>query len=141
PDPEWYEIIGVVAHERHQTLAADGREAIFFADGHLGGANANRWAIRTTGDPNAIISAVRAAVARVDPLIPIGEMQPMSALVDKAMGQNKFALVLTSVFAIIAAMLAAIGLYGVLSTVVRQRTAEIGVRMAFGAPRSSILQL
>jgi putative ABC transport system permease protein len=65
----------------------------------------------------------------------------MTALVDRAMASTRFALALITVFAAIAVMLAAVGLYGVLSTVVRQRTAEIGVRMAFGAPTSSIFQL
>ena len=65
----------------------------------------------------------------------------MSALVDRAQAPTRFALVLTSVFAGIAAVMAVIGLYGVLSTSVRQRTAEIGVRMAFGAERASIFKL
>jgi putative ABC transport system permease protein len=77
----------------------------------------------------------------VNPLVPLAEVQPMSALVDRAMASTRFALALIATFAVIAALLAAIGLYGVLSTVVRQRTAEIGVRMAFGAPKSSIFQL
>ena len=65
----------------------------------------------------------------------------MQALVSRAMAPTRFALVLIGVFAAIAAVLAAVGLYGVLSTTVRQRTAEIGVRMAFGAPQGSIFRL
>ena len=80
-------------------------------------------------------------MARVDPAVALADVQPMSALVDRAQAPTWFALVLTSVFAAIAAILAAVGLYGVLSTVVSQRTAEIGVRLAFGAERRAIFRL
>ena len=140
-EPEWFEVIGVVDRERHESLAVDGRETLFVTDGLFGFGAANRWAVRTAGDPSGIVSAVRAAVKEVDAQVPLAEVQPMTELVDRAMASTRFALALITVFAVIAAILAAVGLYGVLSTVVRQRTAEIGVRMAFGAPTSSIFQL
>jgi putative ABC transport system permease protein len=141
PEPEWYEVIGVVDRERHETLAADGREAMFLTDGLFGHGAVSRWVVRTSGDPNALVPAIRAAVREVDRQMPIAEVQPMTAFVDRAMASTRFALALIAVFAAIAVVLAAVGLYGVLSTVVRQRTAEIGVRMAFGANTSSIFQL
>jgi putative ABC transport system permease protein len=140
-EPEWYEVIGVVEHQRNITPASDSREAVFFADGYFFHAYAGRWAVRTTGDPSAIAPAVRAEIARIDPLIPLGEVQPMRAFVDVAMAPTRFAFALITVFAVIAGLLAAVGLYGVLSTAVRQRTSEIGVRMVFGAPKASIFQL
>ncbi|HEX6049995.1 MAG TPA: ABC transporter permease [Gemmatimonadaceae bacterium] len=140
-EPEWFEVIGVVDRQRHESLAADGREGIFLADGLFGHGAANRWVVRTTADPVSLTPAVRAAVAELDDRAPVAEVQPMTALVDQAMASTRFALALIAVFAVIAAVLAAVGLYGVLSTVVRQRTAEIGVRMAFGAPTRSIFQL
>jgi putative ABC transport system permease protein len=140
-EPEWYEVIGLVEHQRNVTPAADSREAVFFADGYFFHAFAGRWAVRTTGDPSAIAPAVRAEIARIDPLIPVAEVQPMQAFVDRAMAPTRFAFALITVFAVIAGLLAAVGLYGVLSTAVRQRTAEIGVRMVFGAPKASIFQL
>jgi putative ABC transport system permease protein len=139
--PTPFDVIGVVAHQRHATLAVDGREALFFPDGTRGFGVAGRWVVRTSGDPAALADAVKAAVARVDPRLAISEVQPMQAFVDRAQAPTRFALVLTAVFAAIAAVLAAIGLYGVLSTSVRQRTAEIGVRMAFGAERGAIFRL
>ncbi len=141
PEAEWYEVIGVVAHQRHASLATAGPEAIFMMDGHFGHGFAGRWAVRTAGDPNQIIAAVRAAVAQVDPRAPLAEIQPMTTFVDKAMAPIRFTATLIGIFAAVAVILAGVGLYGVLSTIVRQRTAEIGMRMVFGAPRSSILNL
>ena len=141
PEAEWWDVIGVVAHQRHGSLAIDGPEAMFIVDGYLGHGAAGRWAVRTSGDPASYIPAVRAAVASVDPRAPLAEVQPMSAFVDKAMAPIRFTATLIGIFAAVAVMLAAVGLYGVLSTIVRQRTAEIGMRMVFGAPRGSILNL
>jgi putative ABC transport system permease protein len=140
-EPEWLDVIGVVGHQRHESLAAAGREAIFFPDAFFNAGAVARWAVRTTGDPARLGPAARATVAELEPRLPVAELQPMQAFVDRAMGPTRFALVLIGVFAVIAAVLAAVGLYGVLSTVVRQRTAEIGVRMAFGAESRSIFRL
>ena len=140
-EPEWHEVIGVVRHQRKISPATDSDETLYMADGYLNHGPATRWAVRSTMDPGALGAAVRSAITEIDPLIPAAEMQPYSALVDRAMAPTRFALALITAFAVIAAMLAAVGLYGVLSTGVRQRTAEIGVRMVFGAPTSSIFQL
>src|SRR6185312_1879421 len=125
PEALWYTVIGVVAHERDETLASDGREVLFIAD----------------GDPAALAPAVRVAVHTFDPSLSIAEVQPMQVFVDRAEAPTRFALALISTFAAIAIILAAVGLYGVLSTVVRQRTPELGMRMAFGAPSRSIFRL
>ena len=140
-DPEWFEVIGVVDRERHETLAADSREAMFLTDGLFGHGAVSRWVVRTNGDPNTLVPTVRSAIKEVDRQMPVAEVQPMATFVDRAMASTRFALALIATFAAIAVVLAAVGLYGVLSTVVRQRTAEIGVRMAFGANTSSIFQL
>ena len=130
------EIIGVVKHQRHESMAEDGREGIFFP-----AAGAPKWAVRTTNSPESMAASVRAALAELDPRMGVSDMHPMSEDVDKSMAPTRFAVVLISIFAGIAVLLAVVGLYGVLSTAVRQRTAEIGVRMAFGATHANILRL
>jgi putative ABC transport system permease protein len=141
PEAEWVEIIGVVAHQRDESLADRGREQVYFVDAFVGSGAANRWAIRTDGDSAKYGSDVRAAVNAVDSHLLITEMLPMETLLERAQAGTRFSLLLIGVFAVIAALLAGVGLYGVLATVVRQRTAEIGVRMTLGAGPRQIFKL
>lgn len=141
PEPVWFEVIGVVAHQRHETLASDGREAMFLTDGFFGFGAANRWVLRTNGDPALLAGPAREAVRALDRSVAVTDLQPMQVFVDQARAPTRFTLTLIGVFAVIAVVLAAVGLYGVLATMVRQRTAEIGVRLAFGAERGTILRL
>jgi len=140
PQPEWFEVIGVAAHERNTELGLVGREQTYFTDVYAG-SFANRWALRTQGDPGKYSAAVREELRKQDASFLITELQPMDEWVERSMAGTRFSLLLIGMFATIAALLAAVGLYGVLSTVVRQRTAEIGVRMALGAAPSGIFNL
>jgi putative ABC transport system permease protein len=141
PEAEFVEVIGVVAHQRAMSLAQEGREQYYLTDGFAGSHRSDRWAIRTAGMPGHFTGAVRAEIAKIDPHLPVFEVQPMDVLIDKAEASTRFSLMLIGVFAAIAVLLAGVGLYGVLSTVVRQRTSEIGVRMALGAAPSRIFNL
>lgn len=136
-----YHVIGVVDHQRHATLAEDGRETVFVADGMLLYGAANRWAVRTTGDPMAMVDQVKAVLRDVNPRAGAIEPQPLEAFVAESQAETRFALTLIGVFAFIAVVLASVGLYSVLSTAVRQRTSEIGVRMAFGAEQGRIFRM
>jgi predicted permease len=141
PEPQWVEVIGVVAHQRQTTLAEPGREQVYFTNGFNMRRLATYWGVRTKGDPAQYAAAIRAVVAKFRSNLLITEMQPMEALVRQAQASTRFSLLLISVFAVVAAILASVGLYGVLSNVVRQRTAEIGVRMALGATPGGIFKL
>ena len=141
PEAEWVEVVGVVGHQHGSSLAVPGREQIYFTDAFLDSGVVNSWAIRTGSDPEQYANAVRAAIKDVDAKLLVTEMQPVEALVDKAQADTRFSLLLIGVFAVIAGVIAGVGLYAVLATAVRQRTAEIGVRMALGAEPSKIFRL
>src|SRR5712664_90735 len=141
PEAEWVEVIGVVAHQRDESLAERGREQVYFADAFLGSGAVRQWAIRTGGDAAKYGGDIRAAIKAVDSHLLITEMQPMETLLERAQAGTRFSLLLIGAFAVIAAVLASVGLYGVLATVVRQRTAEIGVRMTLGAGPGQIFKL
>src|SRR5262249_3688111 len=91
--------------------------------------------------PARFSSDIRAALKALNPQLLVTEFQPVEGLVEKAQAGTRFSLLLIGVFAVIAALLASVGLYGVLATIVRQRTAEIGVRMSLGGGPSAIFQL
>jgi ABC-type transport system, involved in lipoprotein release, permease component len=141
PEAQWGEIIGVVAHQRNTSLIEPGREQLYITDGYLNHGAASWWALRTDGDPAQLANSVREVVQRQGKETFINEMKPMDTLVTAAQAQTRFSLLLIGVFSTIAALLAGVGLYGVLATSVRQRTAEIGVRMALGAAPSRIFRL
>jgi putative ABC transport system permease protein len=141
PEPVWVEIIGVVAHERGVSLNEPGREQVYFPDAYIGSGATDHWALRVGTDPSKYANDVRAAIKAFDSHLLITDMQPMDAVMEKAQASTRFSLLLIGTFAVIAALLAGVGLYGVLATVVRQRTAEIGVRMTLGAQPSNIFQL
>jgi predicted permease len=141
PQPEWVEVIGVIPHQREESLTEPGREQVYFADAFIGSGRVNSWALRKGNDPANYGSAVRGAIAEVNPNLLVTHMEPATSLIEKAQSETRFSLLLIGVFAVIAGVLAGVGLYGVLSTAVRQRTAEIGVRMALGAEQKRIFQL
>ena len=140
-EPVEVEIIGVVRHQRGPSLARDGTEGIYVTHLYAGTGGNMAYAVRTSTDAGRLVSQVRRTLRGLDPLLPLSDVRTMESRVADAMTETRFALVLIGVFGLIAMTLAAIGIYGVLSHIVRQRVGEIGVRMALGAEASSIVQL
>ena len=94
-----------------------------------------------SADPASVLPAVRQRLAAVDPQLPIVRPQTMQTLVDSSSGNTRLSSVLTSVFAILAALLASVGIYSLIAYSVAERTREIGIRVALGADRRSVMKL
>lgn len=134
------QVVGVVGHVRSESLSGEGREAIYFPHKSFPYIP-QTFAAKTSADPLKLVSAIRREVEALDPNVPVADLRLMEDYVSGAMAQTRFTLTLITTFALLALALASIGLYGVISYSVQQRTQEIGVRMAFGAQGASILRL
>jgi len=141
PDPK-FQIVGVVENSTYRGPREDPhRREIYFPEYEAPMVLQANFYVRASSDSKALFPALRAIIAKLDPSLPVMNMKTVDTQLDEVLNTERLIALLSVVFGIVATALAALGLYGVVAFSVTSRTKEIGVRMALGAPKASVLWL
>jgi predicted permease len=135
------EIVGVAKNARYGAIKGEFRDVAYlpFNQGSYFPVEEMTFALRTSGDPLRYVNTVRAIVSQADARVPVTDVRTQAAQIDQMMNQEIIFARLCTAFAILALLIACVGLYGTMSYTVARRTGEIGIRMALGAPRGTVV--
>jgi putative ABC transport system permease protein len=133
-------VVGVVGHTKQEGLDAENRLQLYLPYRQAGQPFLT-FAVRTAGPPEQYVNPVRRAVQSVDPEQPLSNVRSMDELISRSVGQRRLSMMLLSLFSGLALVLASVGIYGLMSYSVAQRSRELGVRIALGADRLDVLRL
>ncbi|MGH9718661.1 MAG: ABC transporter permease [Bryobacteraceae bacterium] len=138
---QWIQVVGITGDVRQYALDTDPNPEIYFSHQQYNFGRPRWLVVRSSTPPPGLAAAVRSEIRAVEPTEPVDNVQTLNAILGESVALPKIEMVLLGSFSFMAVALACIGIYGVMSYLVAQRTAEIGIRVALGATRGSVLRL